>query len=165
MAVVAEPVALPHSVLADADWADCWALAVPYDGFSALEAAERMLGNPPAWVRALMSSRNRIVSPFGLRTAGLAVDSDGSVGGFPVVSERDDRVVLGFDDKHLDFRIVVDVVPVSAAASRVSVTTLVRRHNLFGRLYIAAVTPFHRIIVRSTLAGLKGGSASLTEPA
>lgn len=123
-----------------------------------------MLGGSPAWVRVLMSLRNRIVAVFGLKAAGAGPDTESAIGGFPVVSERPERVVLGFDDRHLDFRIVVDVACEGASASRVSVTTLVDRHNPFGRFYIAAVTPFHRAIVRGALNRLAAGGASVTRP-
>ncbi|MCX8999230.1 DUF2867 domain-containing protein [Rhizobiaceae bacterium BDR2-2] len=165
MTVFGESVTLPHAALAGADWADGWTLVLPHGRPTALQAAHRMLGNSPAWVRLLMTLRNRIVALFGLKTAGVAAGAEGQIGGFPVVSERDDQVVLGFNDRHLDFRIVIDVVLESAGGSRVSVTTLVDRHNLFGRFYIAAVTPFHRLIVTSALARLAAGAPSLSAPA
>jgi hypothetical protein len=34
----------------------------------------------------------------------------------------------------------------------VTATTLVRTHNLVGRLYLLVITPFHRVIVRTMLA-------------
>lgn len=154
MRIVAEPVVLPHVALTGADWADRWSIVMPGRSHLALGAAQDMLGHPPVWVEMLMSIRNRIVALFGLKKAELGVDDGEQVGGFPVVYERPERVVLGFDDSHLDFRIVVDVEPEGEAGSRISVTTLVKRHNLFGRLYIAVVTPFHRLIVRTTLARL-----------
>jgi hypothetical protein len=56
-------------------------------------------------------------------------------------------LVAGFNDHHLDFRVVVDV----AAGEQVTATTLVKTHNFLGRLYLAIVLPFHRLIVRSML--------------
>lgn len=72
------------------------------------------------------------------------------VGIFPIVSEQPDRLVAGFNDKHLDFRIVVDVAT-SGAAREVTATTLVLTHNWLGRTYLAVIMPFHRLIVRSLL--------------
>ena len=34
---------------------------------------------------------------------------------FPVLSETPERLVAGFNDHHLDFRVVVDVLPRAAA--------------------------------------------------
>ena len=95
-----------------------------------------------------MAVRNRIVAVVGLKTVALAAGT--SAGGFPVVSSSPERTVLGFDDRHLDFRIVVDLEE-GAGGSVVRVTTLVRRKNLFGRIYLFAVGPFHRRIVPATM--------------
>lgn len=113
-----------------------------------------MFATLPPWISGLMAVRNFIVSPFGLKTsAPRASGRRDVVGFFPVISQSPDRIVTGFDDKHLDFRVVVDIVP-EGSARRVRATTLVRTHNLLGRLYLAAVLPFHRIIVRAMLRQL-----------
>ena len=54
--------------------------------------------------------------------------------------------VVGLDDTHLDFRIVVSVEP-----GQVRCVTVVRRHNALGRVYFAVVGPFHRRLVPSLL--------------
>jgi len=69
-----------------------------------------------------------------------------------VVSSSSVRVVLGFDDTHLNFRIIVDVKAVDETTRRVTATTLVHRNNLFGRVYLAMVMPFHKLIVPTMLA-------------
>jgi Protein of unknown function (DUF2867) len=51
----------------------------------------------------------------------------------------------------VDFRIVIETRKIDAGRSEVMVTTLVRPHNLLGRVYLALVLPFHRIIVRAML--------------
>lgn len=152
MTITAEAVKLPHPVLDGADWADRWTCLMPAPGLTAIEALPRLLEEAPVWVRGLMDTRNRIVALLGLKTVAYGVVGEGQAGGFPVLYQNPERVVLGFDDRHLDFRIVVD-----SAQGRISFTTLVKRHNLFGRLYIAAVTPFHRLIVRNALGNLGRG--------
>jgi hypothetical protein len=62
-----------------------------------------------------MRVRNTVVAPFGLKRPGSTRASAArSIGMFPVVSETANRIVLGFEEKHLDFRIIVDVAPVEA---------------------------------------------------
>jgi hypothetical protein len=73
------------------------------------------------------------------------------IGIFPVVSASPERVVMGFDDVHLDFRVVIDVTP-EGSGQQVTATTFVRTRNRLGRLYLAAVKPFHRVIVPAMLA-------------
>jgi hypothetical protein len=72
------------------------------------------------------------------------------IGIFPVLSETPKRLVAGFNDRHLDFRVVVDVVPVGSG-QQVTMTTLVLTHNLLGRVYLAVIMPFHRLIARVML--------------
>jgi hypothetical protein len=67
-----------------------------------------------------------------------------------VISETPQRLVAGFDDKHLDFRVVVDING-NAPDRQVTATTLVMTHNLLGRVYLASIMPFHRIIVPAML--------------
>ena len=66
------------------------------------------------------------------------------------MSQTPDRLVAGFDDRHLDFRVVVDVES-SGAIQNVTATTLVLTHNRLGRVYLAIITPFHRLIVPAML--------------
>jgi hypothetical protein len=107
-----------------------------------------MLARGPRWVDALMRLRNLLVAPFGLKRPDRgAAPSIDSIGMFPVLSETPDRIVAGFDDRHLDFRVVVDV----EAGRSVTATTIVLTHNLLGRVYLATILPFHRLIVRSML--------------
>ncbi|HEV7318435.1 MAG TPA: DUF2867 domain-containing protein [Ensifer sp.] len=145
---------LPNRHLPNADWADRFELALDGKGMTAAEAAERSLGRSPRWVRNLLRIRNGAVSIIGLKTAAPGPGRLGLVGAFPVLEKSDDEVVLGLDDKHLDFRIVVDVRAGSAVNQIVGVTTLIRRHNALGRVYLAAVMPFHKMIVPTLLEGV-----------
>lgn len=152
MAPVSRPVSLPHPLLPRADWADRFTLALAVDDLTASEAARLALENMPRWTRFLMVLRNRIAGLLGLKAAADRIETSAlRIGGFPLISANDERVVLGFDDRHLDFRIVVDVRPDRPSGRTLSVLTLVRTNNLFGRLYLAAVLPFHKLIVRTLL--------------
>ncbi len=150
-----EPVALPHRALPSADWADRYAVMTRNDDATALDLARKMFGRSPRWVGLLLSLRNRIVGLFGLKSAELGIAEGERIGAFPVVSASDDQIVLGFDDSHLNFRIVLDVTAAGSQARKLAVTTLVDRHNLFGRIYIYVITPFHKLIVRTLLARMR----------
>ena len=100
-----------------------------------------------------MSLRNRIAVLFGLKPARRTLrDERVRFGSFPVICCAPERVVLGFDDKHLDFRIIVDVAKTGAAHSQITATTMVHPHNLLGQIYLAFVLPFYRMIVPPMLA-------------
>ena len=150
----AVPVRLPDSILPDADWADAYEIVLPARRLTAIEATRLTLGRMPGWARQLLAVRNILGRLVGLKTGSEPVPSGHQkIGIFPIVSQSDHQVVLGFDDWHLDFRVVVEVTDHGETGSRLRTTTLVRRKNLFGRLYIGLVTPFHKMIVQSTLRG------------
>jgi hypothetical protein len=140
----------PGPWLAGAQFVDAYRIEID-GGLDAREAATRMFAPSPRWVRTLVNLRNLIVAPFGLKTSGAGERATGGmIGIFPVVSETPDRLVAGFNDSHLDFRVLVDVAP-AGAGQQVTATTLVRTHNRLGRLYLAVIMPFHRLVVRSLL--------------
>lgn len=65
---------------------------------------------------------------------------------FPVVAREGAELLLGRDAGHLDFRASVLVED-----ERVTLSTVVRIHNLRGRLYFAVVRRFHPRVVRRML--------------
>ncbi len=102
------------------------------------EAARRGLALP-GWARALLALRNALVRPFGLKTG---TSDDTAI--FPVVRDVPEELILGTDDRHLDFRIAVH-----RQGNRLYLSTWVRPHNVWGRAYLAAVMPFHILITRA----------------
>ena len=143
-------------LLAGAQFADAFRIALAGRTLDARQAAERMMAHPPRWVRRLIAVRNALVAPFGLKTSGASGSATvDAIGIFPVRSETPDRLVAGFDDSHLDFRVVVDV-SASDDRQQVTATTLVRTNNWLGRTYLAVILPFHRQVVRAMLKQVAG---------
>ena len=134
-----------------ADFADAFCVTIGGNAVDARAAATSMLGRSPRWMKTLVSLRNLLVAPFGLKSSG-AKDAGprGMIGIFPVISETPERLVAGFNDHHLDFRVVIDVA-VAGDVQRVTATTLVRTHNRLGRVYLAIIMPFHRLVVKAML--------------
>ncbi|MFB0824596.1 DUF2867 domain-containing protein [Chromobacterium violaceum] len=135
-------------------WQDCCSIALPPDA-PAADAAGLLRAFSvamPLWARALMRLRDRLVSPLGLKTAQPAAASaepfhvGQQLGVFRVLHLGEHVAVLGEDDRHLDFRVVLQWRP-----GRLEVSTLVRTHNLLGRMYLAGVTPFHHAIVAASM--------------
>lgn len=141
----------PGPLLAGAQFMDAFRLEVDGENLDARQAAERMMARAPRRVDWLVALRNIIVAPFGLKTSGQDRRAPRDIIGiFPIVSQTPDRLVAGFDDKHLDFRVVVDVAT-SGRRQTITATTLVLTHNWLGRTYLAIITPFHRLVVRAML--------------
>lgn len=149
-----KPAADTHAVLTGAQFADAFCIEVADRDLNARRAAERMMARQPRWAEALLSLRNLLVTPLGLKTSGATPGAPRDmIGIFPVVSETPERLVAGFNDRHLDFRVVVDVTA-RVGVRQVTATTLVRTHNWLGRTYRAIITPFHRLIVPALLRQL-----------
>ena len=139
------------SLLVGAQFTDAFRVTVADTGLDARGAAMRMFSQNPGWIQALLDLRNKVVAPFGLKTSGENdVRAGGMIGLFPVLSETPERLVAGFNDHHLDFRVVVDVLP-AGGTKEVTATTLVLTHNWFGRAYLTAIMPFHRMIAKTLL--------------
>ena len=146
----------PATLLAGAQVIDAYRVAVDRAALDARKAAERMFARGPRWIETLLRLRNLVVAPFGLKTSGEGEPATGGmIGIFPVVSETPERLVAGFNDHHLDFRVVVDVAP-KGGSQEVTTTTLVLTHNWLGRTYLAVIMPFHRLIARVMLQQITG---------
>jgi hypothetical protein len=140
-------------LLAGAQFADAFRIDVEGAHLDARRAIVLITSRSPRWVETLTRLRNLLVGPFGLKTSGeTETPRRETIGLFPVLAETPERMIMGFNDKHLDFRVVVDVVPPGSVPSQqVTLTTLVKTHNRFGRIYLAIITPFHRLIAPAML--------------
>ena len=117
------------------------------------------VANPPDGVSRLMALRNVLVRPAGLRTSPLGCPASSLLsvdaplkfaGRHPILAERgssDGRrveVILGADDRHLMFRTCIGVRVDTDGALVCTMATRVRTRNLFGRVYMAAISGVHR---------------------
>ncbi|MFM9924417.1 DUF2867 domain-containing protein [Variovorax sp. H27-G14] len=159
------PVPLPAEsdiahMFAGAHLADAFAITLPPDAPQDTEALARFaLGNPAAWFRALLVVRDAIVRPFGIKTSSRIrreLGRDGAathIDFFPILARRAGELIVGEEDRHLDFRASLLQRPSADGRGRELVmTTAVHCHNLLGRIYIFVIGPFHRLVVRSVLA-------------
>jgi hypothetical protein len=124
------------------DFLDCY--SVP-STLSPREAAQRGL-TLPGWADALLRLRNALVRPFGLKTG----EPDRPI--FPTCLETEDELILGTDDRHLNFRIGL-----IRQDGRMFMSTWVHPHNLWGRAYLRLVMPFHILISRGAVARMASG--------
>jgi hypothetical protein len=124
-----------------------------------VDIVKAFLKPSPKWVNGLLRLRNKIVSIFGLKTASNTNDSKQldsficepgeQIGLFKVFSRTNDEVIMGEDDKHLNFRVSLRLDKHKNDHSKkvITVTTTVNFNNWFGRLYFLPVKPFHKLIV------------------
>jgi hypothetical protein len=142
-----------RDLLPGADFADAFSLVVDDPSIDAIAAAHRAMSSRPRWVTSLMWLRDVFVRPLGLQTSeDVSLVKVERIGLFPVFIKTPERVVMGLDDKHLDFRLAIDVAALDDRRREIVATTLVQTHNRLGRTYLAVILPFHRLIVPSLMA-------------
>lgn len=142
------------------DYADAYETALPDELTVDVDAfARRFLAAAPRWARQLMAIRERAVRFVGLKRitarrqpnpAAMMFQPGAVAGIFRVFAHTADEILVGEDDRHLDFR--VSFLLRTEPSGRVAVvTTVVQYHNRLGRAYFAPVRLFHRRIVRAML--------------
>ncbi len=112
----------------------------------------------PDWIGKLFNLRNKIVAVFGIKTGGKFKDRKevlnnfkGEVGDkiglFRVFDKTDKEIIIGENDKHLNFRVSLFLGQVAGDKKDLIISTAVNFNNWFGRLYFLPVKPFHKLIV------------------
>ena len=134
------PQSLLHGYMQPEDFVDCYSCTTTLDVDGA--AAQAMYF--PGWVGGLMVARNALALPLGLKTS---VRQGETLGYFPVETRNANEIILGFNDKHLNFRISILTDGMRAFGA-----TWVHRNNWLGRAYLAAVMPFHITIMRHAMS-------------
>ncbi|MEI2455283.1 DUF2867 domain-containing protein [Lysobacter firmicutimachus] len=138
------------------DLADAYSIELPPGvSQSPEELARFMFAHAPGWSRALMGLRDLLVAGLGLKTvaqltATTPEQAAQRIAFFKIYSRRAGEIVLGEDDKHLDFRLSL-LCPPAPRGRRLTVSTVVHCHNRLGRGYLFVIAPFHRPIVRAYL--------------
>jgi len=157
--IVAVPVPADSAVArayASTDLADAYSIRLP-KGASTDPAllARFILANQAGWVGRLMRLRDAIVACFGLKTSRQLEKSSGNrIAFFRIYDTRPDEIILGEDDRHLDFRLSVmrrSEPAADGASPHLVMSTVVHCHNRLGRAYILLIAPFHRMVVKSSL--------------
>lgn len=108
------------------------------------EILKIMFTGYPAWVKGLFKIRDWIVKPFGLETGQIDIVQ-------LIIAQNEREIVIGQDDKHLQFYVSVEAGAHQHNRQDIRVTTLVKYHNALGRVYFFFIRPFHHIIVRTIL--------------
>ncbi len=158
------PVALPTQsgiahVYKSVCLADAFSIQLPLVTSSDPDLLARFIfAQQPSWVGGLMKVRDTLVARLGLKTgkhlATLAGDPKARrVGIFRIYGTNETEIVLGEDDKHLDFRVSVlcSTGPAPEGSRQLIVSTVVHCHNRLGRAYILVIAPFHRLVVKASL--------------
>jgi len=122
----------------------------------------------PQWIGVLAKLRDQAVSIFALKPCILepgqlkaqkSFKVGDRLGIFRIRAKNNQEIVMGENDKHLDFCVSLHLCPILESAmdshrQTVTLSTVVRFNTLFGRVYFAVIKPFHKIIVQTLLERL-----------
>lgn len=117
----------------------------------------------PVWLQWLMHLRNALARMVGWKSA-TAIEATekgvyqvGDVLDIFRVLKRDaDVLVMGEDDRGLNFRILTRVLRDDEAGKlEFRISTLVHLNNSSGRIYFAMVKPFHHLIMKAVINRLR----------
>jgi hypothetical protein len=110
----------------------------------------------PAFVRVTMRARDFLVAIVGLKSAsaprGLNVTrfkEGDQIGLFTICVVTPAYAVIGADDRHLDFRVSLEIKDRTLVCS-----TEVKFNMKLGRIYFFIIKPFHRIVVPAMLKSI-----------
>jgi hypothetical protein len=145
------------------DYADAYTVELPLGrDYTLTEVAVLFLTTSLPWEQQLMTLRNWLVRPFGLKTgqadggqAGqkITFEPGTQAGFFRVYQQAAQEILLGEDDYHLDFRLSILLIRHNDRQF-LTVSTIVKHNNWLGRAYFLPVRLFHRLIVPATMRNL-----------
>lgn len=138
------------------DFFDQQSVVVP-DPLTPLEAWTRIMAEPVPFMGTAFKLRDAISARFGVKRIG---GFSGKPPGFVQVGDKldfflvetlsDTVMSLSERDRHLDV-----LTCVTCADNTVTITSSVKVHNWFGRVYMLPVGPAHRMIVKHMLRKLR----------
>jgi hypothetical protein len=153
--------ALDRPMVAAAYFRDSYSAPLTQPDAGMVQIFMAIFGHHPWWMKRALILRNRAVSLFGLGgpTASEIINFQvkdsyavgDKIGVWPLFAVSDDELIAGRDDKHQDFRLSV-LRRRDGERATVTVTTICKVHNLFGKVYLFVVIPFHKAGVRYLLA-------------
>lgn len=153
--------ALDRDVIANCDFRDSYRVRLSRPELGMAEIFFAVFGHKPLWMKAVLILRNAAARLAGLQVPTVAeimkpeirpaYRAGDKIGPWPLFLVGENELIAGRDNKHMDFRLSVLKVGDGHAAN-VVVTTVCSVHNLFGRIYLALIVPFHRAGVQALLS-------------
>jgi hypothetical protein len=121
-----------------------------------------MVNQTPTWVNSLLSVRNKMARFVGLKDVGTLGglklehydNKENRVGMqldiFTIATSTPKEMILVLNDKHLDIKLSI-LIQKENNKNSIFMSSIVKFHNIWGRLYMFVITPFHKRIVKRLL--------------
>ena len=137
--------------LSNVDYYDSYMIMVEND--ENIERISEKILSLPRWVIVALRIRYYLlVKPFGLNTGKFShveKDSESNFVPVPIIEKKENEIVMGADDKHLYYRI--SIMKKKEEITEIYLSTIVKFHNIFGKIYFIPVRIGHKLVVRSIL--------------
>lgn len=164
---------LPHTSLLNtgcatpgyADSFQCFIID-PKNTITPTDVGKAFFTSSPKWVGSIFKLRNGIASLLGLKVPAkldkqaalnnFNCEPGEQLGLFKVFGKTGEEIILGEDDRHLNFRVSLFLQQDADDAQKkhLTVSTTVTFNNLLGRLYFLPVKPFHTFIVPAMMKSM-----------
>ncbi|MEC0270171.1 DUF2867 domain-containing protein [Paenibacillus anseongense] len=151
---------LANDSLSCIHYSDAYKALLPDGASLDIEAITKVfLTSVPSWVARLMKVRDRIVGLVGLKTSSSSsvictkLEIGSRIGIFRVLNRSSHEILLGEDDRHLNFRVSISIEKENGLHN-VTVSTVVFFHNWLGRMYFFIVGKIHKVIVSAMLKNM-----------
>ena len=125
----------------------------------------KLIKTIPKWFDLLLNLRNVFARIFGLKTGkiininknseNLIFKQDQMIGDIFIFFKDKNHLIAELNDKHLDFRFSIFIWQ-KEGITKISLSTIVKINNIFGKIYFFLITPFHRLIIPNILSRLNG---------
>lgn len=148
-----------HSVGA-AYFADSYKVSLRDQSMSMPTIFFGIFGHSPLWLKTLLLLRNRAAAFFGLEVPDASLilkpvqkahyNVGDTIGPWPIFELQEHELIVGRDNSHLDFRLSI-LKAQSETGHNVTVSTICNVHNIYGKLYLSVIVPFHKWGVKRLL--------------
>jgi hypothetical protein len=163
--------ALDQGVVAAAYFRDAYRVGIKNTEASVIDIFFSIFGHHPMWMKQLLIVRNIIAAACGLdvpsatdilrpqRKASYAVGD--KIGPWPIFFVSETELIAGRNNQHLDFRLSVlregaesrlGMTERHKETSKAVISTICTRHNIFGKVYLLFIVPFHKRGVQNLIA-------------
>ena len=152
--------ALSRAVIDNSSFHDSWRVPLARPELGIVDIFFALFGHTPIWMKLLLIVRNAAARLVGLQAPTVAeIMKPGmretyrigeKIGPWPIFFIGGNEIVAGRDNKHMDFRLSV-LKATDGETTSVVVSTICTVHNLFGKIYLFVIVPFHRSGVRSLM--------------
>jgi hypothetical protein len=148
---------LDRDAIRRADFYDCYQAPLARIELGIVDIFFAVFGHHPLWVKLLLIARNAVAKRAGLETPTVAEIMSPAVtdcyrvgdkiGPWPIFSIGETEIIAGRNNRHMDFRLSV-LKQTDGERGSVFVSTVCTTHNIYGKIYLCFIIPFHRNGVR-----------------